>query len=262
MNETVMKEVAEALRDANSVMVITGAGMSADSGLPVYRGVGGLYDDQGTEDGVPIEVALSGPTFRRNPALTWKYLAQIGRACRGARFNRGHAVLAEMEQHYPRFLLLTQNIDGFHRDAGSRNVIEIHGSMRRMHCTNCGRPATDQEVDDQRLPPTCPECGGIIRPDVVLFEEMLPPKELERLHRELQTPFDVLMTIGTSSIFPYIHQPVVWHRQSGRATVEINPGESQVSDLVDYRIREPAAKALDCLWAMVRDETATDERVG
>ncbi len=254
MDESVLSEVAEALRDANSVMVITGAGMSADSGLPVYRGVGGLYDGQQTDDGVPIEVALSGPTFLANPGLTWKYLAQIGEACRGAKFNRGHEVLAEMEQHFSRFLVLTQNIDGFHRDAGSSNVIEIHGSMRRLFCTNCGRLATIQEVNGQALPPTCPECGGIIRPSVVLFDEMLPSDELDRLHRELQTPFDVLMTIGTSSIFPYIHQPVVWHRQMGRVTVEINPGESQVSSLVDFRIRQPAAVALDRLWKRVQGE--------
>ena len=91
-------------------------------------------------------------------------------------------------------------------------------------------------------------------------EEMLPPAELERLHRELQSPFDVLMNMGTSSTFPCIHQPVVWHRQSGRVTVEINPGASHVSDLVDFRIREPAARALDRLWRMVRDDAARGER--
>ena len=92
--------------------------MSADSGLPTYRGVGGLYENKDTEDGMPIEQALSGSVFRQSPEITWKYLSQIEQGTRGASHNRGHAVLAEMERHFQRFWILTQNIDGFHTTAG------------------------------------------------------------------------------------------------------------------------------------------------
>jgi len=99
--------------------------------------VGGLYDGGKTEEGFAIEEMLSGEMFRRNPAWTWKYLRQIEAACRGAKFNRGHAVIAEMERHFPRVWTLTQNVDGFHHDAGTRNVIPIHGQLRALRCTGC-----------------------------------------------------------------------------------------------------------------------------
>ena len=105
--------------------------MSADSGLPTYRGVGGLYNRGETEEGFAIEEMLSGPMFRQKPEWTWKYLREVEQACRGATFNRGHAVLAEMERHFERVWTLTQNVDGFHHRAGSRNVIAIHGDLGR-----------------------------------------------------------------------------------------------------------------------------------
>src|SRR4051794_31297815 len=112
-NETVDRVVDHLLR-ARSVLFVTGAGMSADSGLPTYRGVGGLYDAGETEEGFAIEEMLSGPMFARKPQWTWKYLRQIEQACRGAKFNRGHAVIAEMERSFERVWVLTQNVDGFH----------------------------------------------------------------------------------------------------------------------------------------------------
>ena len=125
-------QVVKFLQNAKEIFVVTGAGISADSGLPTYRGFGGLYDGKTTEDGIPIEVALSGPTFRNRPRLTWKYLAQIEEGARGAVHNRAHEVLAEMEQRFDRVWVLTQNIDSFHTTAGSKNVIEIHGNMKRL----------------------------------------------------------------------------------------------------------------------------------
>ena len=111
--------------------------ISAASGVPTYRGVGGLYGDRVTDEGMRIEEALSGPVFRRAPELTWKYIHQIEKACRGASPNGAHAALARLEARLARSLLLTQNVDGFHRAAGSRNVIDIHGDIHRLLCTAC-----------------------------------------------------------------------------------------------------------------------------
>jgi NAD-dependent deacetylase len=241
--------VVELLRASRSLLFITGAGISADSGLPTYRGIGGLYDSGQTEEGMPIEELLSGPLLRRRPDLTWKYLAQIARAAQGATFNRGHAVIAEMERHFPRVWVLTQNIDGFHRRAGSRNLIEIHGDIHDLYCTRCDFRQTIQSIDEVQIPPHCPACGGLVRPDVVLFGELLPAEKVERLYAELERGFDLTFVIGTTAIFPYIAGPVSMAKQLGRPTVEINPGTSQVSSLVDVKLDLGAAAALDAIWS-------------
>src|SRR5947209_5837685 len=111
-------QVVELLRQSRSLLFITGAGLSADSGLPTYRGVGGLYNGRDPEEGLPIEVLLSGDCFAARPELTWKYLLQIERAGRGAKPNRGHEVIAALESRFERVWVLTQNVDGLHRRAG------------------------------------------------------------------------------------------------------------------------------------------------
>lgn len=240
--------VLDFLASARSLLFITGAGISADSGLPTYRGIGGLYDVQLTEEGFPIEEVLSGRMMQVRPELTWKYLAEIGRAAFGARFNRGHEVIAEMEAHFDRVWTLTQNVDGFHRQAGSKNVIDVHGDMHELYCTACGFRRTVSEFGDLPMPPRCPECEAIFRPDVVLFGEMLPAAKVERLYRELAAGFDVVFSVGTTSVFPYIAEPVLRASHVGVPTVEINPGESDVSNVVDVRLAMGAADALDAIW--------------
>src|SRR5262245_15423379 len=135
-------QVVELLRRSRSLLFITGAGLSADSGLPTYRGIGGLYEGRDAEEGLPIETLLSKEVMFTRPELTWKYLLQIEQACRAAGPNRGHEVIAEMESRFERVWVLTQNVDGFHRRAGSRNVIEMHGSLHRLRCMHCpfGQP--------------------------------------------------------------------------------------------------------------------------
>ena len=248
---TELKAFASRLAQADSVLVITGAGMSADSGLPTYRGVGGLYEDKDTEDGVPIEVALSGPVFRKTPEITWKYLGQIEKGTRGKTFNRGHSVLAEMEQHFQRFWILTQNVDGFHTFAGSKNVIEIHGNLHNLECTACDHRKTVMDYVDIPIPPICDRCQAMMRPSVVLFEESLPQDALETLDREHRVPFDIVISIGTSSHFPYIVQPVIFAKQVGSFTVEINPGSTSISDVVDLQLPLGAADVLDHVWKLV-----------
>ena len=248
IDPAVLDRVSQVFERARSVLFITGAGISADSGLPTYRGIGGLYDDAPTEDGIAIEEALSGDMLRDRPEVCWKYMGQIERACRGATWNRGHEVLALMERRYERAWVLTQNVDAFHRRAGSSNVIEIHGDVHRLRCTRC--PFRDQ-VDDYAalsIPPRCPDCAAIVRPEVVLFGEMLPRAAVTTLERELGRGFDLVVSIGTTSVFPYIASPVVLARRAGRDTVEINPGTTAVSHVVAHHMRSRAAVALDAIW--------------
>lgn len=237
------------LSGARRVLVITGAGISADSGLPTYRGIGGLYESDLTEDEVPIETALSGQMLRLRPALTWKYLLQIESACRSARLNVGHQALARMAGRFRRFTVLTQNIDGFHRDAGQESLIEIHGNVHELFCTECQREWTVSNYAALRMPPRCEDCRGPVRPRVVLFGEMLPAPALERLDAALQEGVDVVISIGTSSAFPYISGPVIQAAKVGVPTLEINLGESEVSSIVNLRIAERAAVVLPRLLA-------------
>ncbi|MBS7661360.1 NAD-dependent deacylase [Pseudomonas lalucatii] len=245
-----LERVATAIARAERILVITGAGLSADSGLPTYRGLGGLYNGH-TDEGLPIEAALSGPMLRRDPALCWKYLAELGKACLGARANAGHFALAALQRRKPQCWLLTQNIDGYHRAAGSpvERLIEIHGELAPLYCQSCA--AEDAELAEhlsRPLPPRCRHCGGILRPPVVLFEEMLPEAAIDCLYAELAKGFELVLSVGTSASFPYIIEPVLRTRQAGGLTVEINPGRTELSDLVDVHLQ---GRALDVLQALL-----------
>ena len=207
--------VAQALRRAERILVITGAGLSADSGMPTYRGLGGLYNGR-TEEGLPIEAALSGPMLRRDPALCWKYLAELGKACLAARPNAGHEAIAELQRHKPECWVLTQNIDGFHRQAGSpaERLIEIHGELAPLYCQSCGaerRPggasARPVAAALRRLRWGAAAAGGAVRGNVAGRGDRYPvPRIAQRLrcgagggnHREL----------------PYIVEPVLRTRQA------------------------------------------------
>ncbi len=242
-------EIARRLNGSRSVLFVTGAGISADSGLPTYRGIGGLYEQDETDDGIPIEAALSGAMFQRDPALTWKYIHQIESSCRDAGPNRAHEIIAELESRFERVWTLTQNVDGLHHAAGSRRVIDIHGDVHWLLCTRCAHRWRVESYAGMPIPPSCPECNALVRPEVVLFGEMLPMDRVQVLQDELSRGFDVVFTIGTTSVFPYIAQPVIDARRRGGLTVEINPGISEVSHVVNYRLKTGAAAAMDALVA-------------
>ncbi len=242
--------VARAIKQAQRILVITGAGLSADSGMPTYRGLGGLYNGM-TAEGLPIEAALSGPMLQRDPALCWKYLAELGKACLAAQPNAGHEALATLQQLKPECWVLTQNIDGFHRRAGSpcERLIEIHGVLEPLYCQSCGAESAQLAVHlEAALPPRCNQCAGILRPPVVLFEEMLPEQAIEQLYAQLRQGFEVVLLVGTTASFPYISEPVLRTRQAGGFTVEINPAQTTLSNVVDLRL---PGRALDVLQQLV-----------
>lgn len=243
-----LREVAALVEKARRILFITGAGISADSGLPTYRGIGGLYNDPLTEDAMPIETALSGAMMAMKPHITWKYLLQVESACRGAGHNLAHRIISDIERMKPDTWVLTQNIDGFHQAAGSRQLIEIHGNVARLHCTSCHYGETVPDYSGLSVPPICPRCYGLMRPAVVLFGERLPLAAVDTLQTQLSLGFDLVFSIGTTSVFPYIAQPVLDARYWGAKTVEINPGDTEVSAYVDYKIPLRAAEALGYLW--------------
>lgn len=245
------EQVAAWLRQANRVLFITGAGLSAESGLPTYRGVGGLYEEAETPEGLSIEQALSGSMLRRDPALCWKYIAQIENACRGAMPNRAHQLIAAFQERVETWVL-TQNVDGFHGQAGSDHVIPIHGDIHELYCPSCGWEDWVHDYAKLHMPPPCPRCRAIIRPRVVLFGEMLPPVAVGGLNQQLQQGFDLVFSVGTTSGFSYIAQPVLMAAAQGVPTVEINPGETPVSQHVRQRFSCGAVEALEAIWAAWR----------
>jgi NAD-dependent deacetylase len=249
--EQAIIRVAQAIEQAERILIITGAGLSADSGLPTYRGLGGLYNGH-TDEGLPIEAALSGSMLQRDPALCWKYLAELGKACLSAQPNAGHRAIVELQRRKPECWLLTQNIDGYHRAAGSpaERLIEIHGELAPLYCQSCG--AVDPQLAEhlsRPLPPKCRQCGGVLRPPVVLFEEMLPERAIGTLYAELRKGFAVVISIGTSASFPYIVEPVLRTRQAGGFTAEINPTRTDLSAAVDVHLQ---SRALDVLPELLR----------
>lgn len=240
--------VRSALLRSQRILFVTGAGISADSGLPTYRGVGGLYDGKATDDGYAIEEALSATVWRSRPDITWKYLWQIGHACVDAEPNAAHVAIAQWQLQKPGCALLTQNVDGLHRKAGSSDLIEIHGHAFDLYCCGCGRAFdAGSLVSNYREGftgvPRCESCGGIVRPNVVLFEEMLPEPAIERLQSILSGPLDMVVSIGTSAAFPYIVQPLLIGRRQGAVCVDINP-DASLAPYVDFQLPLSAATAM------------------
>ena len=239
---------AAILGGAHRILFVTGAGISADSGLPTYRGIGGLYHDRLTAEGLTIEEALSGEMMATRPDIAWRYIAQIEESCRGARPNAAHRLIAALEQERDMVCVLTQNVDGLHRAAGTRTLIEIHGTVHRLHCMDCHHGRRVPDYAGLQIPPECPHCGGLMRPGVVLFGEALPDAAIDRLEHVLADGVDAVVSIGTTSVFPYIAGPVRWAQQQGIPSVEINPGDSEISAVVTHRLQMGAADALTAIW--------------
>ncbi len=247
---TLIARIVAEMHRSRRLLFITGAGISADSGLPTYRGIGGLYNSGVTEENMAIEDALSGETLATAPHITWKYIYQIEQACRAASSNEAHHIIAKLQDHFDNICVLTQNVDGFHRQAGSRNLIEIHGNIHELHCTACDYENWVSHYGDLEIPPRCPSCSAVLRPQVVLFGELLPTRAVDHLYEQLERGFDMVFSIGTTSVFPYIAGPVMEASRLGMPTVEINPGETVVSRLVDFKLPLGAATSMREIWQL------------
>ena len=223
------------------VAVLTGAGVSAESGVPTFRGEKGLWRRYRPEE-------LATPeAFARDPKLVWEWYDWRRQLIARCEPNAAHRTLAEMEEFFPNFTLITQNVDGLHQAAGSKRVLELHGNIWRVRCTAEGTVTENREVPLKEIPPRC-GCGALLRPDVVWFGEPLPAEALEAAYRAAQN-CDVMLVIGTSAVVqPAASLPIVALR-SGTYVIEINPQETPLSPLVHESIRGPAGVELPKLWA-------------
>ena len=228
-------ELAACVREASSLAVLTGSGISAESGVPTFRdaqtGLWARYD--------PQELATP-EAFARNPRLVWEWYEWRRDLVGRAEPNPGHQALVELETRAPHFTLITQNVDGLHQAAGSRAVIELHGNIRRTRCSEEG--VIVEEYGDGR-PPRCPRCGAFLRPDVVWFGEMLPVGALEEAS-EAARGCDLFLSIGTSSlVYPAAGLPYE-ALESGATVVEINPSETPLTRRVHHALRGRTGEVL------------------
>jgi NAD-dependent deacetylase len=235
-------ELIKALRDARRVTVLTGAGVSAESGVPTFRDAQtGLWAKYSPEE-------LATPrAFQRNPKLVWDWYAWRRQLVASAQPNPGHAALAQMAKLWPQFDLITQNVDGLHQRAGSTNVVELHGNIDRTKCFSEGTIISAWPETDE-TPPRCPTCGGYLRPDVVWFEESLPEHELQLAQMAAST-CDVFLSIGTSAlVYPAAGLPMM-AQERGATVVEINPQPTPLSSSAHYVLRGAAGVVLPTLLA-------------
>ncbi len=231
--------VRDWLSSARSVAALTGAGISAESGIPTFRGPGGLWKNFRAEE-------LATPeAFARDPKLVWEWYDWRRCLIANAKPNAGHYALAELERQVPSFTLITQNVDGLHDRAGSVNILKVHGDIWTVRCTSCERERRDARPSLPELPPRC-ACGGVERPGVVWFGEGLPDTVWEEAVRSAREA-DVLIVIGTSAVVHPAAGLVYLAKASGAKVVEINIAEPPVSATVDLTWRAPAAEALPLL---------------
>ncbi len=216
------------LRGARRISVLTGAGVSAESGVPTFRGADGLWNRFKPEELANVEA------FMRNPKRVWEWYRYRKTLIRSTEPNAGHRALVELEYRFKEFVLITQNVDGLHRKAGSRNVLELHGNILFSRCMRCGlRTDRDPEHESGNVP-VC-ACGGPLRPDVVWFGEMLPQDVLERAFAAAEAS-DVFFSIGTSAVVQPAASLPLAAKRAGAYVVEINPDATAVSDFVDETV--------------------------
>jgi NAD-dependent deacetylase len=242
--------LVEKLIAANHVAVLTGAGVSAESGVPTFRDAQtGLWANFKPED-------LATPAaFLKNPKLVWEWYEWRRKKVLTVQPNPGHFALAAMEKRFPKFTLITQNVDGLHQRAGSGHVIELHGNIRRTKCFKEDVViAAWPETGD--VPPKCPRCGGMLRPDVVWFEEPMPVEATAKAF-EASRSCDVFLSIGTSTVvYPAATLPYE-ALDAGATVVEINPDPTPLSDKAHHVLRGPAGQLLPKLLAAMGPANAS-----
>jgi len=221
---------------AASVAVLTGAGISAESGVPTFRGAGGLWRRFRPED-------LATPeAFARDPRLVWEWYNWRRERMAEARPNAAHFALVNLEARIARFTLITQNVDGLHERAGSAKILKLHGDIWRLRCTSCGADWPDRRATLPKLPPHC-ACGGVVRPDVVWFGEPLPAGMIEEA-RHAVTNAELLLVIGTSALVEPAAGLIPLAKRSGAKVIEINTEDTPFSGLADFALRGPAGEVL------------------
>jgi NAD-dependent deacetylase len=242
MLETSVVEAARILRSAHAVAALTGAGVSAESGVPTFRGAGGLWE------GRRIEQVATPEAFDGDPMTVWRFYEERRRGLTAAKPNAAHEVLAGWQGRFPVYTLVTQNVDGLHQAAGSGGVLELHGSIWRVRCTGCGREREERTVPLPQLPPRCPDCHAMERPGVVWFGELLPREVVDAAVAAIES-CDVLVVVGTSAVVYPAAGLVEVAATAGARVVEVNPEASAQAHLASVKLRGPAGQILPLLEA-------------
>lgn len=233
----------EAIKNTRRVAVLTGAGVSAESGVPTFRGEDGLWKKFS-----PMELATF-EAFNANPKLVWEWYSYRREIIRNIKPNPGHYAIAEMANLFDDFNLITQNIDGLHRLAGSPELYELHGNIHRNRCLECGKIDYSKEFD--QIPPMC-SCGGRLRPDVVWFGEILPRDALDK-SMAAATRAELFFTIGTSgAVQPAASLPVM-AKQNGALIVEVNIEPSEISFICDIKYHGKSGEILPQIVAKIKE---------
>ena len=251
--EQAVEEAAQLIHAASHVVALVGAGLSVESGIPPFRGPGGLWTKYGEPDLRDYE------RFVENPKQWWE--ERISRkgsyqelidALAQAKPSGGHTALKEMEDLGYLRHIITQNIDNLHQEAGSRAVTEIHGNRTKLRCMGCShRWPLDQFAIDE-LPPTCPECGGMVKSDTVMFGEPIPRDAMAECIRQSEM-CDCMLLVGTSAVvYPAAGFPVDVKRSGGRL-IEVNPNETPLTELSDVVLRAPAGESLALVVSRLRE---------
>jgi NAD-dependent deacetylase len=236
--DTALDRAAALLRTAERVAVLTGAGVSAESGVATFRGAGGLWEGHAIED-----VACPS-AFRRDPTLVWRFYNARRANLRTVRPNPGHHALVALEDRSgsDHFALITQNVDGLHRAAGSRRVLELHGNLSRVRCTGCGK-IEDRGAEVLPDLPHCGECGALLRPDIVWFHEMLP-EDVWQEAAEATATCDCFLVVGTSAVVYPAAGLVEAARRVGARVIEVNLERTAASGAADVGLYGPSGVLL------------------
>lgn len=236
-----MEDARSLILNARSIAVLTGAGVSTESGVPTFRGNGGLWKQFRAED-------LATPeAFARDPKLVWEWYDWRRGLIAEVRPNAGHHALAELQDRVPKFTLITQNVNDLHDDAGSRDVLKLHGSIWVQRCTQCGKEKTDRTTPLPEIPPRC-DCGALLRPGIVWFGEMLP-QDVWQQAEWAAGHAEVFLVIGTSAlVYPAAGLAGI-AKSAGAKVIEINIEETALTQRIDAFLRGPSAELLPQLMA-------------
>jgi NAD-dependent deacetylase len=230
-------ELVEVLTQAKHIAVSTGAGISAESGIPTFRGKEGLWKKYRAEE-------LATPTaFAQNPELVWEFYEWRRGIIATKKPNPGHEVLARWESVFPVFSLITQNIDGLHQKAGSTEMLELHGNIWKLRCTEEGTISENLQSPLAEVPPLCPDCGALLRPHVVWFGESLSPTVLQKAF-QLSSECDVMFVIGTSALIQPAASLPLAAAEAGAKIVEINPDPTPLTPYADFSFRGKSGEIL------------------
>ncbi len=240
MNDLI-KRAANDLAEAGYVVALTGAGISVESGIPPFRGKGGIWEKIDPMEFGHIDV------FEKNPEKVWNILIKdLKELIDKAMPNDGHKGLSRLEQMGKLKTVITQNVDGLHQKAGNSDVIEFHGSCARLRCMECGKKIPTHMVDTSIIPPLC-QCSGILRPDWVFFGEAIPTHALQR-SRQVASQCDIMLVIGTSAVVhPAAYMPVI-AKNSGAKIIEINPESTPLTrEIANYIIKGTAGEIMNAI---------------